>query len=124
MPVPFRRGALIGQETTSVVDEKHGLVKSEGAEITKSGGAARDQPAATADGPPDGDLTFGLGRSARSRVGSHTFECVVGFGGKAHHDAIPGHDPAARYDYAHDPGLAHDLAVVIASKDGVEQTWL
>lgn len=48
----------------------------------------------------------------------------MGFGGKAHHDAVPGHDPAACHDDGHDPGFGHDLAVVIASKDGVEQTWL
>src|SRR5450756_2984029 len=60
----------------------------------------------------------------RSRAGLHTLECVMRFGGKAHYDAIPRHDPAACYHDAHDPGLAHHLAVAIASKNGVEQTWL
>src|SRR5665647_1302083 len=46
------------------------------------------------------------------------------FGGKAHHDAIPRDDPAACYHDAHDPGLAHHLAVAIASKNSVEQTRL
>jgi hypothetical protein len=67
---------------------------------------------------------FDPGRLARSRAGSHTFECVVRLGGKAHHNAIPRHDPAAGYHDAHDPGLAHHTAVAIASKNGVEQTRL
>jgi hypothetical protein len=33
----FRGGALIGRETTSVVDEQHGLVMVEGAEMMKYG---------------------------------------------------------------------------------------
>src|ERR1035437_5505569 len=60
-------------------------------------GTARDQPVTAVDGPRDGDLAFGPGRLARSRAGLHTFECVVRFGGKAYHDAIPRHDPAACY---------------------------
>jgi hypothetical protein len=62
--------------------------------------------------------------AARSRVGSHPFECAVGFGGKAHHNAIPRRDPAACYDDAHDPDLAHYLAVAVAPKNRVEQKWL
>ena len=46
------------------------------------------------------------------------------FGGKAHHDAIPRHDPAACYHHAHDPGPAHHLAVAITTKNSVEQTRL
>ena len=45
-------------------------------------------------------------------------------GGKVHHNAISRHDPATGYHDAHDPGLAHHIAVAIASKNGVEQTRL
>ena len=118
----------MGRETTFVVDEHDGLVlvavSVDGAEMVKSGRPPAISQLFLSMPPVMAISRLNPGQLARTRAGSHTFECVVRRGGKAHHNAIPRHDPAAGYHDAHDPRLADDIAVAIASKNGVEQTRL
>src|ERR1035437_10797914 len=116
----------MGRESTFVVDEQDGLVlvavSVDGAEMVQSAGPpAISRPLLSM--PPVMVIScLNPGQLARSRAGLHTFKCVVRLGGKAHHNAIPRHDPAAGYHDAHDPRLADDIAVAIVSKNGVQRT--